>query len=142
MINGSQPDILLTYTSKWGWMKLMSEHKFFPGFCFVKRVPPSKEKHWIFRVCWIICCSSTLTPWYISYPISVLFTFHPRKNVIQMKKKEQRIQSKYVVGFFWGQKKLLTKQLATLQKEDVYASWNVLAKRFKVCHTFGIQKPM
>ena len=93
-------------------MKLMSEHKFFPGFCFVKRVPPSKEKHWIFRVCWIICCSSTLTPWYISYPISVLFTFHPKKNVIQMKKKEQqRILKVSNRLFSRPEKKLLTKQL-------------------------------
>lgn len=114
MINGSQPDILLTYTSKWGWMKLMSEHKFFPGFCFVKRVPPSKEKHWIFRVCWIICCSSTLTPWYISYPISVLFTFHPKKNVIQMKKKEQQRILKVSNRLFSRPEKKIINQAAVL----------------------------
>ena len=30
----------------------------------------------------------------------------------------------------------------TLQKKEVYAWWNVLAKRVKLCHIFGIHKPM
>ena len=30
----------------------------------------------------------------------------------------------------------------TLQKQEVYSQLNIPVKRFKICHIFGIQKPM
>ena len=36
----------------------------------------------------------------------------------------------------------ITTTAITLQKLEVYAWWNVPEKRFKICHTFGIRKPI
>ena len=79
MINGAR-----FFISKWAEVEINEEYKFFPGFCFVKRVPLSEKKHWIYVV----------IP-YLPSLLGILSNFSlvyisSWKNVIQMKKKERR----------------------------------------------------